>query len=62
MVQSSGTVQASTWGVVQANPLVSLHRQIGVGYPFVSAIFNLADEDGNNAVPPAFEVGLRGQS
>ena len=38
MVQSSGTVQVSTSGVVQANPLVSLHRQIEVGYPFVSAI------------------------
>ena len=37
MFQSSGTVRACTWGMVLANPLVSLHRQIEVGYPFVSA-------------------------
>lgn len=36
MVQSSGTVQVSTVGTVQANPLVSLHGQFEVGYPFVS--------------------------
>ena len=45
MIQPSGTVQSSTSGEVQANPLVSLHRQIEVGYPFVSATYTLRTRD-----------------